>query len=137
LCQISISNNSPRLADIKACFRFARIHPDLTSAFGFLAGGYYHLAMAMVFGSTTSSSSWEPFRHAIEAMSVVVANRPDLVTKHRYYLDMIQWEDLDLSTIPVMATSCPLNPGVLNSEGQPCSFPVRIYVDDALMLMAA
>ena len=87
--------------------------------------------MAMVFGSTTSSSSWEPFRHAI------VANRPDLVTKHRYYLDMIQWEDLDLSTIPVMATSCPLNPGVLTSEGQPCSFPVRIYVDDALMLMAA
>jgi hypothetical protein len=46
---------------------------------------------------------------------------------------MIQWEDLDLSTILVMATSCPLNPGVLNSEGQPCSFPVRIYVDDALM----
>ena len=36
------------LADIKACFRFARIHPDLTGAFGFLAGGFYHLATAMV-----------------------------------------------------------------------------------------
>jgi hypothetical protein len=49
------------LADIKACFRFPRIHPDLTGAFGFMAGGYYNLATAMVFGYTTSASSWEPF----------------------------------------------------------------------------
>jgi hypothetical protein len=93
------------LADIKACFRFARIHPDLTGAFGFLAGGFYHLATAMVFGSTTSASSWEPFRHAIEAMSVVFANRPDLVTKHRHYLDMIKWEDSDPTIIPVNVLS--------------------------------
>jgi hypothetical protein len=32
----------------------------LTGAFGFMAGGYYNLATAMVFGSTTSASSWEP-----------------------------------------------------------------------------
>jgi hypothetical protein len=49
------------MADIKACFCFPRIHPDLTGAFGFMAGGYYNLATAMVFGSTTSASSWEPF----------------------------------------------------------------------------
>jgi hypothetical protein len=49
------------MADIKACFRFPRIHPDLTGAFEFMAGGYYNLATAMVFGSTTSVSSWEPF----------------------------------------------------------------------------
>ncbi len=49
------------MADIKACFSFPRIHPDLTGAFGFMAGGYYNLATAMVFGSTTSASSWEPF----------------------------------------------------------------------------
>jgi hypothetical protein len=45
------------MADIKACFRFPRIHPDLTGAFGFLAGGFYNLATAMVFRSTTSTSS--------------------------------------------------------------------------------
>jgi hypothetical protein len=28
------------MADIKACFRFPRIHPDLTRAFGFVADGY-------------------------------------------------------------------------------------------------
>ncbi len=50
------------MADIKACFCFPRIHPNLTGAFGFLAGYFYNLVMAMVFGSTTSASSWEPFR---------------------------------------------------------------------------
>ncbi len=49
------------MADIKACFCFPRIHLDLTGAFGLMAGGYYNLATAMVFGSTTAESSWEPF----------------------------------------------------------------------------
>ena len=80
------------LADVKACFRFPRIHPDLTGAFGFLTGDYFCLATAMVFGSNTSSSSWEPFRRAIEALSKKFANRPELVVKHKKYLDMVQWE---------------------------------------------
>ena len=33
------------LADVKACFRFPRIHPDLTGAFGFLISTYYCLAV--------------------------------------------------------------------------------------------
>jgi len=37
------------MGDIKACLRFPRIHPDLTGAFGFMAGGFYNLATAMVF----------------------------------------------------------------------------------------
>ncbi len=71
------------LADINACFRFARIHADLTGAFGFLANNLYNLATAMVFGSTASASSWESFRRAIEAFTKVFANRPDLVIKHK------------------------------------------------------
>ena len=58
------------LADIKACFRFPRIHPDLTGAFGFLISNFFCLAVAMVFGSNTSSSSWEPFRRAIEGLTL-------------------------------------------------------------------
>ncbi len=49
------------MADIKTCFCFPRIYPNLTGAFGFMAGGYYNLATAMAFGSTISASSWEPF----------------------------------------------------------------------------
>ena len=56
-------------ADITACFRFPRIHPDLTGAFGFYADGYYCLATSIVFGSDTSAASWEPFRRAIEALT--------------------------------------------------------------------
>jgi len=32
------------LADAKAYFRFPRVHPDLTRAFGFLVDGFYNLA---------------------------------------------------------------------------------------------
>jgi hypothetical protein len=56
------------MADVKACFCFPCIHADLTGTFGFLAGGYFNLATAMVFGSTTSASSREPFRQAIQAL---------------------------------------------------------------------
>jgi hypothetical protein len=65
------------MADVKACFCFPRIHADLTGAFGFLAGGYFNLATAMVFGSTTSASSWELLRRAIQALSVVYAHCHD------------------------------------------------------------
>ena len=64
------------MADIKACFSFPRIQPNLTGAFGFVADGYYNLATAMVFGSTTSAPCWEPFSQAIEALSVVYCARP-------------------------------------------------------------
>jgi hypothetical protein len=46
------------MVDVKACFYFPCIHADLTGTFGFLAGGYFNLAPAMVFGSTASASSW-------------------------------------------------------------------------------
>jgi hypothetical protein len=50
------------MGNINACFQFARIHADLTGAFGFIVNDYYNLATTMVFGSTTSALSWEPFQ---------------------------------------------------------------------------
>jgi hypothetical protein len=64
------------LADVKACFQYPRIHSDLAGAFGFIADELYNLAMAMVFGSTTSASSWEAFRQAIKALTKFFSNRP-------------------------------------------------------------
>ena len=135
--RVSFPNSTILLAtaDIKACFRFARIHADLTGAFGFLAGGYYNLATAMVFGSTASASSWEPFRRAIEALSLVYLDRRDLVKKHRKYLDMLSWaipEDHPNDIIP--ATSCKINIGILDEFENQIPRPARIYVDDALLL---
>jgi hypothetical protein len=48
-------------------------------AFGFIPDDYYNLATTMVFGSTTLALSWEPFQRAIETLSEVYANQPDLV----------------------------------------------------------
>ena len=56
--------------DIKACFRWLRMFPDFAADFGFIiAGLYYFILTAMVFGARVSASSWEPFRQTIETMS--------------------------------------------------------------------
>ncbi len=122
------------MADVKACFRFPRIHADLTGACGFLAGGYFNLATAMVFGSTASASSWEPFRHTIQALTVVYAHRHDLIEKHRKFLDMISWAPLDPAPDLAKVVPCLINTGVLNYQGMKVPLPLRIYVDDALIL---
>jgi hypothetical protein len=122
------------MADVKACFCFPCIHADLTGAFGFLAGGYFKLATAMVFGSTASASSWEPFRRAIQASTVVYAHRRDLIEKHRKLIDMISWAPLDPAPDLAKAVPCSINTGVLNDQGMKVPLPARIYVDDALTL---
>ena len=122
------------LANVKSCFRFVRIHADLTGAFGFLADNLYNLATAMVFGSTASASSWESFRQAIEALTKVFTNRPNLVIKHKKYLDMLKWEKIDHNAKKVCAFPCAINQGIIDGAGKPINLPAGIYVDDALML---
>ena len=84
-------------------------------AFGFISGGYLFLAIAMVFGSIASASSWEPFRHAIEALLAVYTNHPYLVQKHQKYLDMINWVDIDPSVELSRAVARAINQGVLDN----------------------
>jgi hypothetical protein len=122
------------MADVKACFCFPHIHADLTGAFGFLAGGYFNLATAMVFGSTASASSWEPFQCATQALSVVYAHPCDLIKKHRKFLNMISWATLDPAPDLARAISCLINTGVLDDQGNKVLLLARIYVDDALTL---
>jgi hypothetical protein len=97
------------MVDVKACFHFPCIHPDLTGTFGFLAGGYFNLATAMVFGSTASTSSWEPFRRAIQALSVIYAHCRDLTKKHRKFLDMISWATQDPASDLARVIPCSIN----------------------------
>ncbi len=122
------------MADVKACFCFPRIHADLTGAFGFLAGRYFNLATAMVFGSTSSASSWEPFWHAIQALSVIYAHCCDLIKKHRKFLNMISWATLDPAPDLARAMPCSINTGVLDDQGNKVPLPARIHVDNALTL---
>jgi hypothetical protein len=122
------------LADIKACFRYPRIHADLTGEFGFITDKLYNLATAMAFGWTASASSWEAFRQAIKALTKVFANRPNLVVKHKTFIDMLKWEEIDPSAKLNLAFSCTINCGMIDDSGNRIDLPACIYVDDALML---
>ncbi len=122
------------LADVKACFRYPRIHADLIGAFGFIADELYNLATAMVFGSTVSPSSWEAFRQAIKALTKVFANRPNLVVKHKKFIDMLKWEKIDPSAELTPSFTCTINCGIMDDARNWIDLPARIYVDDALML---
>jgi hypothetical protein len=118
------------LADITVCFRFPRIHADLTGAFGFIAENLYFLATSMVFGSNASASSWEPFRRAIQSLIPVYSMRTDLINKHKSLLDMLVWKDDDTTTCElVQAVKCRINPGILDRHGP---LKAYIYVDDIL-----
>jgi len=60
---------------------------------------------------------------------VAYADCPDLVIKHKYYLDMISWAEEDPTTKITPAFPCAINKGTLDA-----CLPARIYVDDALLL---
>ncbi len=122
------------LADVKAFFQYPRIHTDLTGAFDFIADKLYNLATAMLFGLTASTSSWEAFRQAIEALTKVFANRPDLAIRHKIFIDMLKWEKIDPSTKLTPTFSCTINRGITDDVGNRIDLPACIYVDSALML---
>ncbi len=122
------------LADVKACFRYPRIRADLTGAFGFIADKLYNLATAMVFCSTTSASSWEAFRRAMEALTKVFANMPKVVVRHKKFINMLKWEEIDPSAKLTPAFSCTINYGIMDDTGNWIDLLARIYVEDALML---
>jgi hypothetical protein len=122
------------LADVKAYFWCPRIHADLTGAFGYIADKLYNLTTAMVFGSTASASSWEAFRQAIKALTKVFANRPDLVIKHKKFIDMLKWEEIDPSAQLTPAFFCTINCGIIDEARNWMDLPACIYVNDALFL---
>jgi hypothetical protein len=88
----------------------------------------------MVFGSTASASSWEAFRQAIEALTKVFANRPDLVVKHKTFIDMLKWEEIDPSAELTPTFFCTINHGIMDDAGNWMDLPARIEVNNALML---
>ncbi len=122
------------LADVKACFLFPRIHADLTGASGFIADKLYNLATAMLFGWTASASSWEAFKQVIKALTNVFVNRPNMVIRHRKFIDMLKWEEIDPSTNLTLAFSFTINQGIIDDSGNQVDLLARLYVDDASML---
>ena len=92
--------------------------PDVIGTFGFLIESLYFASNAMVFGSTVSASSWEPFQVAIAAIATSYYFNKKLVQKYQHLLDMIKWERA-VYPIPqlVRATACSKNKGIINEDG--------------------
>jgi hypothetical protein len=90
---------------------------DLTGAFGFIADDYYNIATAMVLGSTMSGLSWKPFRWAVETLSEVYTNQPDLVSKQEKYFNKIGLEELNPNTPITPAVDCDINTGIIAADG--------------------
>ena len=88
----------------------------------------------MVFGLTASASSLEAFRRAIKAPTNVFANRPNLVVRHKKFIDMMMWVEIDPSAELTPAFSCTINCGIMDDAWNWIDLPACIYVDDALML---
>ena len=64
----------------------------------------------------------------------VYANRPDLVRKHKKYLNMINWATIYPLVVLTKAVACAINQGVLSNTGVARPRPERIFVDDSLLL---
>ena len=118
--------------DISSCFRWPRIFPCLVGAFGFIIGPLFYVANAMVFGSVSSASSWEPFRRAIAVLASSYGHSPQIV---RQYQDLLSHTNLALPEVVsdgspiVTAIACSKNQGISHTT------PTQhfIYMDDDLM----
>jgi hypothetical protein len=88
----------------------------------------------MVFGLTASASSWEAFGQAIKAPTKVFANRLDQVIRHKKFIHMLKWKEIDPSAKLTPAFSCTINCGIIDDAGNWIDLPTRIYVDHTLML---
>jgi hypothetical protein len=55
--------------------------------------------------------------------------------RHKKFIDMLKWEEIDPSAELTPAFSCTINCGtIMDDVGNRIDLPARIYVDDALML---
>jgi hypothetical protein len=70
----------------------------------------------------------------MEALKKFFSNRPNPVIRHKKFIDMLKWEEIDPSTKLIPAFSCAINRGIIDDAGNRIDLPTCVYVDDALML---
>ncbi len=64
----------------------------------------------------------------------MLANRPNLVTRRKKFIDMLKWEEIDPSAKLIPTFSCTVNHGNIDDSGNWVDLLIRMYVDNALML---
>ena len=120
--------------DVKSCFRQMKLHPDIMAAFSIIVADFLYLQAALPFGTDFSPQNWEPVRRLIEILVVKLFDDKSLRTKHRKYLDRLQWQPNlgKPKAVPVRAKACSQRRGVLDKDGKPLPTPQRLFVDDSV-----
>ena len=118
--------------DVKSCFRQLKHHPDCMGLFSFIIDDLLYLQCGLTFGSDFSPASWEVLRRIIEILAESLFNDETLRTKHRKYLDRMQWQRSLGSTSAVFtpAKLDDINKGVHNAAGDDVNTPHDMFVDD-------
>ena len=121
--------------DVKSCFRQIKLHPDVMGAFSYIISDVLFLSCGLPFGTDFSPQNWEPFRRILELLSERLFDDDSLRTKHRKYLDQLEFDQsLGKSQARpfTAAASDSLNTGVLDPSGSPVPTPHNYYVDDGI-----
>ena len=118
--------------DVKSCFRQLKHHPDCMGLFSFIIDDLLYLQCGLTFGSDFSPASWEVLRRIIEILAESLFNDETLRSKHRKYLDRIQWQRSLGSTRAVFtpAKLDDINRGVHNAAGNDVNTPHDMFVND-------
>ena len=118
--------------DVKSCFRQLKHHPDCMGAFLYIIDDILFLQLGLTFGSDFSPAIWEVVRQIIEMLATFLFSDMTLRSKHRKYLDKMQWQQSIGSTKScfTVATCDTLNQGVLDSSGNTVNTPHDMFVDD-------
>jgi hypothetical protein len=118
--------------DVKSCFRQLKHHPDCMGLFSFIIDDLLYLQCGLTFGSDFSPASWEVTRRIIEILAESLFEDETLRSKHRRYLDRMQWQ-LSLGSTKAVLTPATLdgiNRGVQDADGNDVNTHHDMFVDD-------
>ena len=119
--------------DVKSCFRQIKHHPDVMGAFSYVIAETLYLSCGLTMGSDFSPAVWEICRCLAEQLATSLFADDSLVSKHRIYLDQLQWSKKLGKIKPneiIPAQTCSKYKGVLDIQGKPEMTPHHLFVDD-------
>ena len=118
--------------DVMSCFRQLKYHSDCRGLFFFTIDDLLYLQYGLTFGSDFSLAGWEVVRRIIEILAELLFEDETLCSKHRKYVDRMQWQHIldSTNTVFTPATLDDINRGVQDTDGDSVNTHHDMFVDD-------
>ena len=119
--------------EVKSCFKQMKLHPDIIPAFSIIIADFLYLQSALPFGTDFSPQNWEPVCRLIDVLVLKLFTNKLLITKHRKYMEKLQWEPSlgKCKKLFVTEKLCQ-HTGVLDASRKPLPTPQKLFVDDSV-----